>query len=346
MRLEDVFQGSQERPYIIAEVGVNHEGSMETARRSIREAREGGADAVKFQTYKADKIAAKESPAYWDLSKEPTKSQYELFKKHDSFGRDEFEQLAAYSGEVGIDFLSTPFDVEAADYLAPFMPAIKISSSDITNKPFIQYLCGFGKPVILSTGASYLHEIAQAVEWIEEFDVPLSLLHCVLSYPTQDNDANLIRIAFLKERFPGIPIGYSDHTLPDDMEVCTAATLLGARIIEKHFTHDKTLPGNDHYHAMDVDDLRDFRKRLDRLTGIVGRQTTQPVQAESQARAHARRSLVACRDIPKGSRITRDDLTFKRPASGISPAMISEVEGRMARVSIPADTILEWAHLE
>lgn len=346
MELIQALSVERDRPYIVAEVGVNHEGSIETAKRLIREAHEGGADAVKFQTYKADKIAAKDSPAYWDLSQEPTKTQYELFKKHDSFGQDEFEHLATYSNQRGIDFLSTPFDIDAADYLAPLMPAVKISSSDITNKPFIKHLCGYGKPILLSTGASYFHEIAEAVEWIDEFDVTLCLLHCVLSYPTSDTDANLNRITFLRKAFPHVSIGYSDHTLPDDMEVCTTATLLGARVIEKHFTHDKTLPGNDHYHAMDIDDLKLLRERIKRFAEIVGTQTTRPLEAESQARAHARRSLVAARDIGQGATIKEEDLTFKRPASGISPRLIDEVVGRKAAVSIAIDTVLTWSHIQ
>lgn len=345
MDLNEVFAGVNLRPYIIAEIGVNHEGSMDTAKRLVDDACAGGADAVKFQTYKANRIAAKDSPAYWDLNEEPTTSQYELFRKHDSFGRDEYAELAAYASEVGIDFLSTPFDVDAAAYLDPWMGAFKISSSDITNKPFIEALCGYGKPIILSTGASYLHEICEAVEWIENCGNPLALLHCVLSYPTAEADANLNRIPFLAEAFPGLPIGYSDHTLPGDMETCTVATTLGAQIIEKHFTHDKSLPGNDHYHAMDKDDLTAFRRRIDRLVALIGNQTSRPVSAETAARANARRSLVAARAITAGSQIRAEDLTFKRPASGISPRMIDTVLGMTASVDIAADEILQWKHL-
>ena len=154
-------------PYVIAEAGVNHEGSMELAKRLVREAAEGGADAIKFQSYKAGTLASKDSPAYWDTTKEPTKSQYELFKKHDSFWKKEFEELKRCCDDEGIAFMSTPFDVESARFLDPLMDVFKISSSDITNKPFIEFLCDFGKPIILSTGASSLHEVAEAVEWIE-----------------------------------------------------------------------------------------------------------------------------------------------------------------------------------
>ena len=198
-------------------------------------------DAIKFQSYKAGTLASKDSPAYWDTTKEPTLSQYELFKKHDSFWKNEFEQLKRWCDDEDIAFMSTPFDVESANFLNPLMDVYKISSSDITNKPFIEYMCGFGKPIILSTGASDLHEVAEAVEWIGAKGNPLALLHCVLNYPTMDENAGLGMIVGLKRHFPDLVIGYSDHTLPMDMHTLVTATLLGARILEKHFTFDKTL---------------------------------------------------------------------------------------------------------
>ena len=154
-------------PYIIAEAGVNHEGDMELAKRLIDEAKEGGADAIKFQTYKAETIASRDSPSYWDLTKEPTDSQFKLFKKYDKFWKKEYETLKLHCDQVGIEFLSTPFDVESARFLNDLMKVFKISSSDLNNKPFIEFLCGFGKPILLSTGAAYLWEIEQAVGWIE-----------------------------------------------------------------------------------------------------------------------------------------------------------------------------------
>ena len=333
-------------PYIIAEAGVNHEGSMELAKRLIREAKEGGADAIKFQSYKAGTLASKDSPAYWDTTKEPTKSQYELFKKHDSFWKNEFEELARYCDEVGITFLSTPFDVESASFLDPLMPVFKISSSDITNKPFIQFLCDFGKPIIMSTGASDLHEVCEAVEWIEAKGNKLALLHCVLNYPTLDENAGLGMIPALKRHFPNHVIGYSDHTLPKDMHILTTATLLGARILEKHFTFDKTLPGNDHYHAMDKDDLAFFRKKMADVIASVGEFAVRSYPSEDPARANARRSLVAARDIRAGAPITKGDLTWKRPAHGISPRNYDEVLTMKARHFIPEDTVLSWADLD
>ncbi|MCD6337429.1 MAG: N-acetylneuraminate synthase family protein, partial [Candidatus Marinimicrobia bacterium] len=215
------------KPYIIAEAGVNHEGNMELAKRLVEEAKEGGADAIKFQTYRAGTLASKNSPAYWDINKEPTTSQYELFKKYDSFWFNEMAEIKAHCDEIGIEFMSTPFDIESADFLNDLMDVYKISSSDITNKPFIEQICAYGKPIILSTGASYLHEIQEAVSWIEKHGNSLALLHCVLNYPTSDKNANLGRILGLKKAFPDKIIGYSDHTLPKDMKICEIATLFG-----------------------------------------------------------------------------------------------------------------------
>ena len=329
-------------PYIIAEIGVNHEGSMELAKRLIDEAKEGGANAVKFQSYKAETLASKDSPSYWDTTKESTTSQYELFKKHDGFWIDEMRELKEYCDKVDIEFMSTPFDIESADFLDKIMDVYKISSSDITNKPFIEYICKLNKPIILSTGASSLYEIQEAVSWIEKFGNPLALLHCVLNYPTPDKNANLGMILDLKAKFPDKIIGYSDHTLPKDMKVCEMATMLGAVIIEKHFTHDKTLQGNDHYHAMDKEDLKIFRENLKRNFEILGSFKVEALEDEELARNNARRSLVASKNIPLGKSITKDDLTFKRPAHGVSPKFIDEIIGKKVVKDIKEDTVLQW----
>ena len=351
MKILEVFKNFKEcdykleRPYIIAEAGVNHEGKMDLAKRLIDEAKEGGADAIKFQTYKAHTLASKNSPAYWDTTKEPTKSQYELFQKYDKFWKKEFEDLKKYCDEVGIEFMSTPFDIESAKFLNDLMDVFKISSSDLTNKPFIEYICQFKKPIILSTGASHLYEIQEAVSWIEKYGNDLALLHCVLNYPTPEEHANLGMILGLKRAFPDKIIGYSDHTLPKDMKVLEIATLLGARIIEKHFTYDKNLPGNDHYHAMDKEDLKLFKKNLERIFTILGKFKVEALENEEIARKNARRSLVAKRFIPKGKIIEYEDLTFKRPATGISPKYIDDVVGKKAQRDIEEDEVIKWQFL-
>ncbi len=329
-------------PYIIAEAGVNHEGDMELAKRLIREAKIGGADAIKFQTYKAEKIASINSPAYWDVNKENTTSQYELFQKYDSFGEDEFKTLSDFCKSIEIEFISTPFDKESATFLNNFMDVFKISSSDLTNKPFIEHICKFNKPIILSTGASNIDEIKEAANWITNQNVKVVLLHCVLNYPTPDESANLGMIIDLKKNFPDKMIGYSDHTLPKEMKILEMATLLGARIIEKHFTHDKNLKGNDHYHAMDKDDLKFFKNNLNYIFSSLGSFEKHSLSSEKISRINARRSIVALRNIEVGEIIFMDDLTFKRPGNGISPKFISEVAGKKAIKKIKKDQILKW----
>lgn len=351
MKIFDIFKEDPHSfnisvPYMIAEAGVNHEGSMDLAKRLIDEAKEGGADAIKFQTYKASTLASKDSPAYWDTSKETTDSQYKLFKKHDSFWKSEMESLKKYCDESDIEFMSTPFDVESADFLNDLMSVYKISSSDLTNKPFIQHICGFKKPIIMSTGASHLYEIQEAVSWIEDQGNPLALLHCVLNYPTPDENANLGMILGLKKAFPSLLIGYSDHTLPKEMKTVETACLLGCRIIEKHFTFDKTLPGNDHYHAMDKEDLKNFYLSLSKTMQILGEFKVQALADEELARQNARRSLVCQKEIKKGESITKEHLTFKRPAHGISPKYIEEVIGKVALDDIEDDTVIKWNMLK
>ena len=330
------------RPLVIAEAGVNHEGRMDWARRLVDEAAEGGADVIKFQTYRAETIASRHSPAYWDTTKESTASQFELFKKYDKFWKKEYEELKGYCDQAGIEFLSTPFDMESARFLNDLMDIFKISSSDMTNKPFIEFICAFNKPIALSTGASYLYEIEEAVGWIQKHGNPLALLHCILNYPTDDENANLGMILDLKRKFPGTMIGYSDHTRPGDMKVLETATLLGAKILEKHFTHDKTLPGNDHYHAMDKEDLKKLIKNLDQVFTLLGDFDKSSLPSEAPARRNARRSLVALRDIPKGKAIEAQDLTSKRPAHGISPREVGLVLGKKAHHPIQADALLKW----
>jgi sialic acid synthase SpsE len=329
-------------PYIIAEAGVNHEGSMDLAKRLIDEAAEGGAHAIKFQTYKADTIASKDSPYYWDITKEPTRSQHELFKKYDKFWKKEYEELKIYCDKAGIEFMSTPFDAESAKFLNDLMPVFKISSSDITNFPFIELQCSFGKPIILSTGASNLWEVQEAVAIIEKYKLPLVLMHCVLNYPTPNENAHLGMIWDLKKKFPQHVIGYSDHTLPQEMEVVHSSVLLGAAMIEKHFTFDKTLPGNDHYHAMDKNDLATFWKRWAFTEKILGGFELKALAEEEPARKNARRSLVASKNIPAGKIIEESDLTWKRPAHGVSPKFITEVIGKKTSLEISEDTVIKW----
>ncbi|MBO1679276.1 N-acetylneuraminate synthase family protein [Bittarella massiliensis (ex Durand et al. 2017)] len=336
---------------LIAEIGVNYYDIAEklnlslidAAKLMVAEAKNAGIHAVKFQSYKADTLASKNSPAYWDLKEEQTKSQYELFKKFDFFGYDEYKELSHFCSQVGIEFLSTPFDIESADYLYDLMHVYKISSSDLNNKPFLAYQAKKNKPILLSTGASNLDEIVEAVETIRHYNSqPLVLLHCVLQYPTPFVDANLNKILSLKKEFPDIIVGYSDHTKPTpDMDVCKTAYNLGAVIIEKHFTLDKSLVGNDHYHGMDPSDAKRLLEGIEFIEEIRGSEELCCLSSESMARANARRSLVSSCRIPKGTIITENLLTYKRPGTGISPDKMQSILGKVARLDIEEDTVIE-----
>lgn len=333
-----------QRPYIIAEAGVNHEGSLETALAMVRSAAQAGADAIKFQTYKAETLASRHSPFYWDITKEPTRSQYELFKKYDGLGDGDYETLARAAGDCGIDFLSTPFDIRAVDTLEPLVPAYKIASADITNIPLLRRAAQKGKPILLSTGASTLSEVYRAMETIHgEGNDQIVLLHCILNYPTAYADANLGMIAHMRRIFPDHVIGYSDHTTTERMDdVLLMAWMLGAQVIEKHYTHDKSLPGNDHYHAMDPADLARFVERTRFMESLFGSADKHYLPSEEPARAHARRSLVAARRIPKGAVIAEDDLICKRPGTGIPPTLFDFVVGGTALMDVEADDVLTF----
>jgi len=335
--------------YIIAEIGVNHEGDIELAKELISQAKEGGAHAAKFQTYKAEKLASRNSPSYWDTNKEPTTSQYELFKKFDSFGPKEYEELAQHCEACDIDFLSTPFDADSVDSLSPLMKCFKIASADLTNTLLLRKVASLAKPVMLSVGSSTNNEIVRAVETLERAGASeIALLHCVLNYPTPDENGNLGQISKLMEVFPHHLIGYSDHTLPnDEMTALSCAYTLGARILEKHFTHDKSLPGNDHYHAMDHVDLRryvSFEKKIRRLLGTA--KSRLPLPSESISRLNARRSLVLTRELPKGHILKKGDLTAKRPGTGITADNLDELIGTALKDQLPEDHVLTWEDIK
>lgn len=341
---------------LIAEIGVNYYdiakkekvSPLDAAKLMILKAREAGIHAVKFQSYKAETLAAKESPSYWDTNEETETSQYSLFKKYDSFGEKEYDSLYQYCESIGIEFLSTPFDIESADYLDNMMNVYKISSSDLNNLPFVAYQAKKNKPILLSVGASNEEEIRRTVELIRKYNKqPIVLLHCVLEYPTPYEHANLNKIVSLKKAFEDCYIGYSDHTKPEtNYEVLKTAYNLGAQVIEKHFTLDKSLPGNDHYHAMDEKDAANIIKEIEYLDRIRGSYSLVCLNSEQTARANARRSLVSNCDIKAGSVISEEMLTFKRPASGIGANEYDNLIGRTAKEDIEEDTVLQWMMFE
>lgn len=335
-------------PYVIAEIGVNHEGSVATAKLLIESAKRGGADAAKFQTYKAGLIASKFSPSYWDTTKEPTTSQYELFTKYDAFDEAEYRELALHCKKHGIEFVSTPFDLGAVDMLNPLVRYFKIASADITNPPLLRKVASTGKPVILSTGASNIGEIDDALTILRSAGArEICLMHCILNYPTRNENAHLGMLIDLRNRYPDLLLGYSDHTLPNEqMTSLISAHLLGAVVLEKHFTLDKSLPGNDHYHAMDENDLARFKVNVQNVHDLLGpTQIKAPIATEEISRLNARRSIVLAKNLKSGHKITSHDLVAKRPGTGISPMSWDEVIGRSVIRDLPEDHILTWTDL-
>ena len=339
-------------PYLIAEIGVNFYDTakvqnilpIEAAIEYINAAKSAGVSAVKFQSYKADTIVSKNSPAYWDITKEPTPTQHALFEKFDGFEYEDYKVLHDHCHAIGIDFMSTPFDYKSADYLSELVDTFKISSSDLSNLPFLKYIAKKGKPIFLSVGASYISEIEEAVRTIQEAGCSeLCLLHCVLSYPCKNEDANLNMILGLKRMFPTLTIGYSDHTLPDqNMTILSTAYILGAKVIEKHFTLDKTLPGNDHYHAGDPTDFQKAVSNFMLINKILGQEEQTVLACEMIPRREARRSLVLTKNMKKGEPITASDIIPKRPGTGIAPKYTEIVIGRICKKDLPEDTILTW----
>lgn len=340
------------KPYLIAEMGVNFYDTAETlgitplgaAKLYIDAAAAAGIDCAKFQSYKAETIAAKNSPSYWDLNENPVTSQFELFKRFDRFGRDDYQELCDYTHKKGMDFTSTPFDYASADYLEPMVDFYKISSSDCSNLPFIKYIAEKGKAVVLATGASYLSEIDEAVRVLQDAGCEdITLMHCVLSYPTKAEDANLSVIETLKKVFPNVKIGYSDHVAPDPtMQTLSTAYLLGAEVMEKHFTLDKTLKGNDHFHAGDPEDFKKAIANFRWIDQVLGSGEKTVLDCERIPRKQARRSLVLTRKLEAGAVICEDDLIAKRPGTGISPKYYEIVLGRAVKTDLEEDTVLTW----
>ena len=340
------------KPYLIAEIGVNFYDTarimgispLDAAKFYIDKVAETGIDCAKFQSYKANTIVSKNSPAYWDTKKEPTKTQYELFLKYDSFGESEYQELSQYAHSKKIDFTSTPFDYNSADYLENMVDFYKISSSDLSNIPFVRYIGSKGKPVVISVGAAYLSEVDDVIRNLKDVGCKdITILHCVLSYPTLPSDANLKVISTLKNVFKDVKVGYSDHVAPDkSMMTLATAYMLGAEVIEKHFTLDKSLAGNDHYHAGDPDDFRKAIDNFEWINNILGSSEKTVFKCEETPRKEARRSLVVTRDIKAGEIIKSKDIMAKRPGTGISPIYTDIVIGREAKVDLKEDTILMW----
>ena len=332
-----------EKTYVIAEFGVNHNGSLERAKEGIIAAAKAGADAIKFQTYTADELVVKGTPKFWDWAGDKDKeSQYDAYKAIGGFPLEHYPELIKCCQENNIEFMSTPFSFGAATYLDSIgMTAFKVASSDMSCLPFLEHLAKFNKPILLSTGASTLEEIRQAVKTIKKAgNNQIILLHCTLCYPTKNPDANLNLIQTLKEEFPTLPIGISDHTLGSFPSVIAAA--MGACVIEKHFTVDKTLPDSaDHWLSVDPNELKGIVSFVRIVEELRGSKKKKIFDCEKETRKFDKRSIVSKVAIPKGTTITADMITYKRPGTGIWPSERDRVIGKVAKEDIAEDTTLQ-----
>ena len=327
---------------IIAEAGVNHNGSLDLAMKMVKAAADAGADFIKFQTFKSEKLVSRfAQKAEYQKKNEVSEddSQLGMLKKLELAQGSHF-LLKAECARLGIGFLSTPFDFESLDFLVQLdMPFWKIPSGEITNLPFLIRIAKTGKPVVLSTGMSTLEEIGACMKALRESGSgAITLLHCNTEYPTPFHDVNLNVLASLRTAF-GVNVGYSDHTV--GIEVPLAAAAMGAVVIEKHFTMDKTLPGPDHPASLDPRELRQMVQGIRIIEQALGSPHKAPTESEIKNIPIARKSLVAACAIRKGESFTEQNLTVKRPGNGISPMRWFDVIGQSSSRDFREDELIE-----
>ncbi len=326
---------------IIAEAGVNHNGSLAMAKQLADVAKAAGADIVKFQTAKPELVISRfaEKAEYQKAETGEAESQLEMCKRiHLTF--DEHAQLKEYCDSIGIAYLSTPFDLDSIDFLQQLgTPMWKVPSGEITNLPYLEKIAATKKPVILSTGMSMISEIEDALTILEDGGAgTITLLHCNTEYPTPIEDANLLAMQDLREQF-GLPVGYSDHTAGIEADIAAAA--LGAVVIEKHFTLDKALPGPDHKASLSPEELTAMVAAVRKTELALGDGRKHVTESEAKNKPIARKSILAKRDIKKGETFTPENLTVKRPGDGISPMRWYDVLGKTAKRDFAEDEKIE-----
>jgi N,N'-diacetyllegionaminate synthase len=337
--------GSGHPCFVIAEAGVNHNGDVEGAKRLVSAAAEAGADAVKFQTFRASSLVLETAPkARYQEETTGEGSQWEMLCRLE-LDEASFREIQACCRDQGILFLSSVFDEVGVDLLDSIgAPAFKLGSGDLTNDVLLRYTAAKGKPLILSTGMATLDEVSKALEIVREAGArELVLLHCVSCYPARPEDANLRAMGTLRRAF-GVPVGFSDHT--KGTGVALAAVALGASVIEKHFTLDRTLPGPDHRASLEPDELTALVRGIREVESALGHGRKEPVLAEAETARAARRSIVAAEDIPAGARIRPEALTLKRPGTGLASAIRPQLVGKKAKTNISAGTLLELEMVE
>lgn len=330
---------------IIAEAGVNHNGSVETAKRMIDKAVEAGADVIKFQTFKSEKLVSKSAKQAEyqkkNIANAENDSQLDMLRKLE-LSESDHNELMDYCAKKQIRFFSTAFDMESIDYLHSLQVGLwKIPSGEITNYPYLKKIAGFSEPVILSTGMCELQDVSEAISVLCDNGLrkeQISLLHCNTEYPTPFEDVNLLAMNELREKF-GVRVGYSDHT--KGIEVPIAAVALGAEIIEKHFTLDRNMEGPDHKASLEPDELKAMVAAIRNIERALGNGHKRVSESERKNIAVARKSIVAARDIKAGEVFSETNLTVKRPGNGISPMRWEEVIGKIAKKDFQEDELIE-----
>lgn len=329
------------RVLVVAEAGVNHGGDLETARKLIEAARDAGADAVKFQAFRADRLVTRDAPkAAYQVVETGRGSQFDMLKRLETSSAD-FQRLSDHAEGCGIPFLASPFDADSLAMLVALgVPALKLGSGELTDLPLLRRAAQSGKPLLLSTGMAVEEEIADALACVEEAArpaPPVVLLHCVSSYPCPDREANVRAVQTLAQAF-GRPVGFSDHTEGD--LAALAAVALGACVIEKHLTLDRRMEGPDHKASMEPREFEAMVRKIRRLAPMLGTGEKRPQPSEIPTMEAARKSVVADRDIASGTVLTPRMVAIKRPGTGLPPKRAEDLYGRAAKRDIPRDTLL------
>lgn len=327
--------------FIIAEAGVNHNGSIKLAKKMIDAAKSSGADAIKFQTFKTENLVTINAPkAGYQKRAVPFKSQFEMLKSLE-LSRSDFVTLFNYCRKEKIIFLSTAFDTESAEFLWKLgVPAFKISSGELTNLPLLMQIAGYRKPVIMSTGMADLQEVKEGIKAVySRGNKKLVLLHCTSNYPARFEDLNLKAMLTLKKAF-NVPIGYSDHT--DGIHIAVSAVSMGASVIEKHFTLDRNFQGPDHRASIEPEGLREMVKNIRDIEKAMGSGIKSPAESENEMKKAARKSIVVDMDIRKGSRLAKGMLAIKRPGTGINPKYFNKIIGKYLACDCEKGRVLTW----
>ena len=332
--------------FIIAEAGVNHNGDIDLAKRLVDVAADANADAVKFQTFKTDHLVARDAPkaVYQEETTGSDKSHMEMLRELE-LPTESFVELQRHAARREIVFISSPFDHDSVDFLdALDVPAFKVPSPETVNLPLLRHIANKGRPIILSTGMSYLGEVERAVNAIHDAgNDQLVLLHCVSAYPTQPRDVNLRAMRTMGQAFQ-VPVGFSDHT--QGLEVPLAAAALGARVLEKHFTLDRGMAGPDHRASLEPDELARLVAGVRDVQESLGDGIKRPTEAELNVKYVARRSIYVRNSIDAGTPIREDDLICLRPSGGIPPTQFDEVVGKRPRRSLHTGEALAWSDLD